>query len=72
MDGHGLQLRSHAGHPTQCMCSELVVLSSIPAVPRVAVQSRPASTRHPGQTPSSARSQTALLEPKNFIRVPMC
>jgi len=71
MDGHGLQLRSHAGHPTQCMCSELVVLSSIPAVPRVAVQSRPAP--YPaGQTPSTARSQTTLLEPKNFIRVPMC
>jgi len=70
MDGHGLQLRSHAGQPTQCMCSELVVLSSIPAVARNVIQSRPAP--YPGQTPPTARSQTALLEPKNFIRVPMC
>ena len=70
MECDRLQLRSHAGQPTQCMCSELVVLSPIPAVARVAVQSRPASC--PGQTPPTARSQTALLEPKNFIRVPMC
>ena len=47
------------GHTSKCTCKWCFQLKDIPAV------------KDDSNTAPSARSETALLEPKNFVRVPM-
>ena len=52
------------GHTSKCTCKWCFQLKDIPAV--VVKDDNSLTT-----TPATSRGETALLEPKNFVRVPM-